>query len=498
MKIKSLYIKRYKILENLFLDFDDATNVNVIIGKNGAGKTTLFEAIIHIFRAPTVVNNVNYLRKHYKELGLEFKIEYANKNQDVVYSFLDNDISWIASGESILNDENLFSFHELTDAVPYEQKGIAKYIPDHIVTYYSGESTRVTSLFEIHVSEAASRLQKGQNLPLREFINIDTRSIRKVLISLLPYADFKSKNSLSKDLSLDQIEKIQINFKQPKWYKTAKTNFEKQSEINSEVALEQFNPEFFYAEGEVGGFLDRLTKFSQKSYDNETEHILSLTINPNDAREYFSFEKIKGLDNSLDFFKMLDHTDHSDLIHSIKLDIKLKDSGSITEFSNMSEGEHQIKLILGLSEIFKGKETLFLFDEPDTFLHPEWQILLMEKLIAIKDSHVFVSTHSTTALTSIHSDNIIRMDNGKSVPIQGFKTYAADPNMILDDIQLTKSPVLLKLKPITDEISRLITSNKLEEAIAKLNKLEEDNNIDSTFNLFSDLRLAIKRKKIFR
>ena len=47
-------------------------------------------------------------------------------------------------------------------------------------------------------------------------------------------------------------------------------------------------------------------------------------------------------------------------------------SGDVS-FADLSDGERQLLMVLGLIRVARGKRTLFLLDEPDTHLNPVWQ-----------------------------------------------------------------------------------------------------------------------------
>lgn len=478
MKINSLYIKKYKILDEFYINFEKGTNVNVIIGKNGAGKTTLFEAIILIFKEISLANSEADLRRRFKEAKLQFEVGYFCKGNDVKFSCFNiteerNEISFQVNGDPYeLNEVNLRP--DLIKEGDTTQRPIFTVLPDHIVAYYSGESKRVTSLFEDHKTLSYTKLRAGKDIPLRELINVDTTSISQVLLSLLLNIEIAEKGSLSEVLIVDEIVSGQIKFKQPKWYATAKRNFEKLAEKNSEDALSRYNPEIFYAEGEVGQFVDDLTQFSQKEYDGE--FISSLNFKAEDI-EFMSSVQRLNIETSLDFFKMLDQTFQAELIEELTLKIHLKESGITIDLAGLSEGEHQIKLVLGLVEIFKDKETLFLFDEPDTFLHPEWQTLLMENLVKIKSSQVFVTTHSTIALNRIGKEGnsqIFILDNGTLLDLpQSIKSFGASLEAILKVYQQVaeKLPPFFKAK--LKEAEQLINAEEFGKAKSLLNSLKE-------------------------
>lgn len=43
--IKSIKIRNFKSIENMFFNFEAGNNIICLLGKNGSGKSTLFKAI---------------------------------------------------------------------------------------------------------------------------------------------------------------------------------------------------------------------------------------------------------------------------------------------------------------------------------------------------------------------------------------------------------------------------------------------------------------------
>ncbi|WP_421918860.1 AAA family ATPase [Marinifilum sp.] len=492
MRIKSLYIKEYKILKDFYIDFHEDINTNVIIGKNGSGKTTLFEAIIHIFREPSLVNNVQYLKKAFKALKLEFEINYQCKGKEIHFSHIDDKLVWLADGNNILENDNLFAYHELFDNTPYVPKKILDFMPDHIITYYAGESDRITSLFKIPLDDAAKLLQKGKQIPLRQFLNVNTKDIRKVLVSLFVFNGIKS-------LDIKNLEEFQLLFKKPKWYTTAKNNFNKLEETEGiENAIEQFNPDFYFAEGVIGTFLENLRKLAYTGgFDMESEphHVSQLYIKADDLT-LLKESKI-NISDKIDLFKLLDHTKHSDLLEGLKLYFKIESKKDPIELSQFSEGEQQIKLVTGLFELFKNQETLFLFDEPDTYLHPEWQVKLFKTLLKASKSQTIVTSHSSIALALLKQENLFSMKKGKLSQIKE-KPFAADVDNILFNVQNVLQPHSeLENQDKYKEIIAAIDIEDFENAYKLLAEFIELNQIDEINSIISELKMRIRNKELF-
>ena len=61
----------------------------------------------------------------------------------------------------------------------------------------------------------------------------------------------------------------------------------------------------------------------------------------------------------------------SDLIHETRIKVRKKDAAGNITFKELSEGEQQLLMVLGLLKFTKNEESLFLLDEPDRHLDPE-------------------------------------------------------------------------------------------------------------------------------
>jgi energy-coupling factor transporter ATP-binding protein EcfA2 len=101
--------------------------------------------------------------------------------------------------------------------------------------------------------------------------------------------------------------------------------------------------------------------------------------------------------NNKEFFKALESMYISDLIHEVRITVKMKDTMNLLTFRELSEGEQQLLTVLGLLKFTKESESLFLLDEPDTHLNPAWKLeylSLIENVVGIFDkSHIIICTH---------------------------------------------------------------------------------------------------------
>lgn len=76
-----------------------------------------------------------------------------------------------------------------------------------------------------------------------------------------------------------------------------------------------------------------------------------------------------------------------------------------------SDGQFQSVYLFAIAELFKDRNCITLLDEPDAFLHPEWQFQFLTQADAIsgdagRTNHILMSSHSTATLISSMSAKI--------------------------------------------------------------------------------------------
>ena len=110
-------------------------------------------------------------------------------------------------------------------------------------------------------------------------------------------------------------------------------------------------------------------------------------------------QKYKG---NTEFFKQLESTYMSDLIHEVRVKVKKQNINGTITFKELSEGEQQLLTVIGLLRFTKAEESLILLDEPDTHLNPLWKWkymnLLQEYTDKDKSSQIFVNFSAENSL----------------------------------------------------------------------------------------------------
>lgn len=122
----------------------------------------------------------------------------------------------------------------------------------------------------------------------------------------------------------------------------------------------------------------------------------------------------------------------------VKFSFVQEDNTGQHSFNVLSEGEQQAIIIRGLIELVNNENTLFLFDEPDTYLHPSWQRNFIESINDLSknaeynNSQFLITTHSPQLLSNADPANcdVQIMEDGEIVKVTP-KYYGRDISTIL-------------------------------------------------------------------
>ena len=173
-------------------------------------------------------------------------------------------------------------------------------------------------------------------------------------------------------------------------------------------------------------------------------------------REHFSALSSHDLFRAFDNLKMLG------MLKSISLKIRLRDRSEMTS-RGFSDGQFQAVYLYSISELFKDTNSITVMDEPDSFLHPEWQAQCSSQIQDISTqaaakNHVLMTTHSAVTLINAPQARIRYFEGGEG-PVrtytlpkresvrrlcQGVITYTEQEQIlsILNAIKIEKKPVL--------------------------------------------------------
>lgn len=382
MRLKHLHIiGEYKNLKDFKLDFDGTSFIDVFVGKNGTGKSNLFEAFLEIFK---------HIFDHEYPLSFDYKLQYEIDGSEIL--IFRKDGKWLD-----INEKEVAFINE-------------KLLPSNLLIYYSGHSDTIGDFIKEFNNTHRARLNRNRNSELfnpedaRLFFGIGKEYKNILLASILLQSD---------DLSLKQIIKQKLGIESVG--SEIKMVFQKPFFASKDDIFDEFEPEsrFWGAQGYFKRILNGLWEVDR--IENKYERPEG-RINTDDSEEYILYRsfndfKIKFEDKSIfEIFITLDNLKTIGLLKEIDIEVKLAND-KIINLGQFSDGQFQSVYILSITEIFKELNCISLLDEPDSFLHPEWQFAFFDQLNEIseassKNNHILMSSHSASTLTKIEEKTI--------------------------------------------------------------------------------------------
>ena len=145
-----------------------------------------------------------------------------------------------------------------------------------------------------------------------------------------------------------------------------------------------------------------------------------------------AFADLNAYDKSISF-TILDTLLYDDLLSDIQITWDLGNDNEM-DLSRLSEGQKQIIMTLGANYVFGEDENLlYLYDEPDVFLHPQWQQEYVSKFENYNNlSHVIITTHNPILIGNLQKEQICEIREGKKIDSNNY-SYGRDMNSILED-----------------------------------------------------------------
>lgn len=388
MRLDKVWIDGFKNLKQLEVDFDESRLTTVLIGQNGAGKSNLIEAITQVFRWIDLRRN---------EPRFTYRVDYRIGYFNVSLSNRPGDANISVDGRSVTRAE-------------FERRK-TDWFPDLVFGYYSGGSRRLESLFDNHqrryydsikLEEDASKCDVAQ-AQRRLFY---CRPIHGVLaaLALFAFPDETVKTELTTKLGITGFHSLLMQFREPWFAKNKKAKERK--------------PENFWGAGGPAGR-------TAKRFQANAFHPIALQGNAIDdyrdkqqsEEQYATFlpalQQLQALardfKNEQELFYALEAMDISDLIRETFLWVtRTNDETGDVGFADLSDGERQLLMVLGLIRVSRGKRALFLLDEPDTHLNPHWQhsyLKLIEDWTGIAADadkcHIILTSHNPLTISAL-------------------------------------------------------------------------------------------------
>jgi predicted ATPase len=475
MRIHRLYIKDYKLLKDFTINFNEP--VSLFIGKNGSGKSTLLEAIAWIFRSA----NLTYIENKQENPPFEFEITYELRIEKVLSessTFSETATDYIGvtlKGNrenkkywSIETDNNTYSLDDLI-----KRHSIQKLLPANLLIYYAGWFESMKFICSEH-----EKIYKERLLDVKTESDITTSSedlySRIGAVPLMYIENHHFEILLASLYSFEFNERVDHFFendlKITKPDKNPLSVFIKKKQWKSGAGPD----DFWGAKGLLRGFLDVVRRFAyyeKANYMDEDQILFRFHI-----QHWYALREFYGEEKKL--FYLLHMLHASGMLGDIQIFMNLPDT-AITHH-DLSEGQQQLITIKAINELLVEENTLLLLDEPDTYLHPQWQstflkgiyeIIELYNALAISPPQFIIASHSTIMLSNLSSGDLFKMSGGKAIHIdKGY--YGREYGFNLSAIMGGNERVP-EVQEEFDALFELIDSEQFDKAIKKLEELKE-------------------------
>ncbi|MCE0734373.1 AAA family ATPase [Halomonas sp. G15] len=380
MRFKRIYIENYKNLKDFSIDFYDPEYIDIFVGKNGSGKSNLIEAIVEIFR------NI-YGNKEALEVGFNYKISYEIEGKET-------SIEW---------RDGLFYIDE--SSAGKKQVGSVD-LPENVIVYYSGHNETIVNAVKDSEESFRKKIKSATSTDSRKFIGIgpEYKSLLLATLLLQPESNPARSYILEKLGVRSTSQNVVLNIKRPQFAES------RLKELGYS-AIEDFDPRTHYwgAEGITREFLERVSgcvkgAFSHSDIYRRDADQYSIRIDVDLFREEFSDA------DACEQFRLIDNLKTLGMLSSIDLKLTLFNNEEAF-LNNLSDGQVQSVYIFSVAELFKDRHCITLLDEPDSFLHPEWQFGFLGQVFSIaneasKLNHIIMSSHSASTISSAKEDTI--------------------------------------------------------------------------------------------
>lgn len=469
MRLDRVFIDGFKNLKQLDVDFDQRKLTTVLIGQNGAGKSNLIEAITEVFRWVD-------LRRH--EPRFRYRVEYRIDGARVTLSNLPEDHAISVDGV------------EVKRAVFEKRK--SEWFPDLIFGYYSGGSRRLESLFDAHQRRYYDAIKLEEDPALCEQAAKDRRlfycrPIHGVLalLALFAFPDKKVTKELKEKLGITGFHSMLGHFREP-WFAKSKKAANRLPEDFWGAAgpagrtAARFKAAAFHPFAMTGNAIDDY-RDKQQSESQYATFLPSLEQLEQFAAGFKQNQKKNERNKSeRDMFYALEAMDISDLIRDIMVWVTRNndDSGDVG-FSDLSDGERQLLMVLGLIRVSSGKRALFLLDEPDTHLNPHWQhsyLRLIDEWTGIAADadkcHIILTSHNPLTISALTRDEVRVMHTDVDSGVVHVSAPFVDPrglgvSGVLTDIFGMPSTLDQPTQELIDQRNTLARIAKLDESQAQ-------------------------------
>ncbi|WP_419766177.1 MAG: AAA family ATPase [Arcobacter sp.] len=360
-------------------------NVTAIVGENGSGKSSILKLLAEIFRIEYNKNrNLIVDDEHHLNFFLAFKIKNKIYEVKSINGIDDNSFKSGKKIENILDYYNYFNDESnIENQILLDNFSIAKMI---VHSHYENQEFKLSSFMYmpttliIKVCDFNKKFEELiSNNKLYPMSNNESdstylKNMSNEIIKQCEYFDSLN-DKYHQFLIIKLLEKIESRIDYP----LSKEDIVKKLNDKNLIIEEAFNKYFDFSGNSFGEKKENINKLKKK-------------------------EKKIYLDKYRNFFEF----DFSD--------------NKKRKYSDLSHGEkmlfgHLLNIYYN-SKISKNDNLLFLFDEPEISLHPNWQKNYIKELDSLlkrigKEYHFILSSHSPFILSDLSKENVIFLEKDR-------------------------------------------------------------------------------------
>lgn len=401
MHLNQVTIREFKNLRDLHVDFDEKSPYTVLVGENGSGKSNLIEALSLIFRNLDLDIEAPFtyqIRYQCRDHQIEIRAERDQFPRFSARALGESEYAELPRKRFMSEDDN----------------GRPLYRPGFVFGYYSGPSDRLAVIFERHRERYYNWIIKSAEQRGSARI-VDPNNLRRLFYAQTLHGQFaliaffmnassggqEDREFLREHLQIDGLDSVLFALKRPPWKRQGG------------------DPRFWGAVGEVQEFLSRLYEKAMLPARMDRRMAIDLTKNPIVESLYLFLPTPEALQqvfasysDQYAFFTALESMHLSKLLGEVRTRVRMTPAagGGEVTYRDLSEGEQQLLLVLGLLKFTAREEALFLLDEPDTHLNPSWSTQYLEfldRFIRGRDScHIVMSSHDPLVFAGLKRDQV--------------------------------------------------------------------------------------------
>jgi len=457
MKLLSLRLLQYRVLQNFTLSFEQATlnnatyAIDLIVGVNGTGKSTLLRALAELFFTLDIPT---------QHPSFGFEITYQLRSTDDPHkmdTILISNLEEINDGEgnkqTRLRSDGLFRLC-INDRENFVDSIDGNKLPPLVVAFTTGSerewhfsatvqqfdeaSHAIKQLYEqLHSPDYEQTLnawyQREQKGPGGDSTLTSTEELREsrfllLETSLLPLIILCGMlHDMAEATPPDQFwNRLQLAMQE------CRIQALRGFSLRLRFGASPLTPE-------QQAFLDDLAALAHHRVQAGSEQLLVFDLTTVSAATLLQTVSRDGLQ----LFQELQQLQKAMILSEINLFLERvryegQDTPPLHLLDWLSDGEKSFLGRLCLLSLLGAREALILLDEPEVHFNDYWKrrlLMLLSDTLKGRSSHVLMTTHSSITLTDVANSNIwiLKRDNDytrRAIP-PGLRTLGADPSDLL-------------------------------------------------------------------